>query len=148
MGNCTIDRIEEAVEYGESFNIRVEGESMLPLLGRAGDVIIVRRIHIDEPIVGRIAMCRVQSKHYVTHRVIKRDAGMVIMRGDGRLTFDDPVERESIVGIVEGVIRQNGKRESCLSRYWRLRERLWLAQPIWMRRITLGIIRRWNRLTN
>lgn len=148
MGNCTIDRIEEAVEYGECFNIRVEGESMLPLLGRAGDVIVVRRIHIDEPIVGRIAMCRVRSKHYVTHRVIKRDSGMVIMRGDGRLTFDDPVERESIVGIVEGVIRQNGKRESCLSQYWRLRERLWLAQPIWMRRITLGIIRRWNRLTN
>lgn len=148
MSNCAIDRIEEAVEYGECFNIRVEGESMLPLLGREGDVIIVRRIRIDEPIVGRIAMCRTRPRHYVTHRVIKEDAGVVIMRGDGRLTFDDPAERQSIVGIVEGVIRQNGKRESCTSRSWRSRERLWLAQPIWMRRITLGILRRWNRLTN
>ena len=148
MSNSTIDRIEEAVDYGECFKVRVEGLSMLPILGYDHDTIVVRRIDSDEPIMGRIVMCRTAPKHYVTHRVVKIEDDMVTMRGDGRLTYDTPISRECVVGIVEGVIRKNGKYKSCTSRSWRLREQLWLAQPILLRRLSLAVIRRWRRLTH
>ena len=133
MSNVDVDRFEEAVAYGECFQVRVDGLSMLPLLGYGRDTLIVRRI---------------APKHYVTHRAIEVENGMVTMLGDGRLTYDHPIRRECVVGVVEGVIRQSGKRVSCMSRSWRLRERLWLAQPMLLRRLSLALIRRWRRLTH
>ena len=148
MSNVDVDRFEEAVAKGECFQVRVDGLSMLPLLGYGRDTLIVRRIGLNEPIVGRIVMCRIAPKHYVTHRAIEVENGMVTMLGDGRLTYDHPISRECVVGVVEGVIRQSGKRVSCMSRSWRLRERLWLAQPMLLRRLSLALIRRWRNLTH
>ena len=146
MSNCIIDRIEGSVAFGECFEVRIEGLSMLPLLGRDGDRVIVRRIDTTEPIVDRIVMCRVAPKYYITHRAMSIENDMVTMLGDGRLTYDAPVSRNKIIGIVEGVIRKNGKVEHCNSRSWRLRERLWLAQPMILRRFSLAIIRRCMRV--
>lgn len=147
MANCSIDRFEEAVEYGECFNIRVDGHSMLPLLGYGKDTIIVRRTRTDEPIVGRIAMYRLGPRHYITHRVVSVEGDTVLLLGDGRITFDEPIKRDMIVGVVEGVIRQNGRKVSCTSRLWRLRERMWLMQPMIVRRYTLAILHRWIKIT-
>lgn len=147
MANCKIDRFEEAVEYGECFNIRVDGHSMLPLLGYGRDTIIIRRTRPNEPIVGRIAMYRLGPKHYITHRVVSVEGDTVLLLGDGRITYDEPIKRDMVVGVVEGVIRQSGRKVSCTSRSWRLRERIWLMQPMIVRRYALAILRRWIKLT-
>lgn len=147
MANCIIDRFEEAVEYGECFQMRVDGHSMLPLLGLGHDTLIIRRTRTDEPIVGRIAMYRLEANHYITHRVARVEGNMVTMLGDGRITYDEPITRDMIIGVVEGVIREDGSTLSCTSTLWRLRERLWLMQPIALRRYTLAIIRLWIKLT-
>lgn len=147
MANCNIDRFEEVVEYGECFSIRVDGHSMLPLLGYGKDTIIIRRTCTDEPIVGRIAMYRLGPKHYVTHRVVSVEGDTVLLLGDGRITYDEPIKRDMIVGVVEGVIRQNGRKVSCTSRLWRLRERMWLMQPMIVRRYALAILHRWIKFT-
>lgn len=147
MSNCLVDRFEEAVDYGECFNIRVDGTSMLPLLGYGRDTIIIRRTRTDEPIVGRIAMYRLGPKHYVTHRVVKVENDVVTLLGDGRITYDEPIRRDMVVGVVEGVIRKSGRKLSCTSRLWRFREWLWLSQPMIVRRYALAIIRRWIKLT-
>lgn len=147
MSNCLVDRFEEAVDYGECFNIRVDGTSMLPLLGYGRDTIIIRRTRTDEPIVGRIAMYRLGPKHYVTHRVVKVENDVVTLLGDGRITYDEPIRRDMVVGVVEGVIRKSGRKLSCTSRLWRFREWLWLSQPMIIRRYALAIIRRWMKLT-
>ena len=148
MSNCKVDRFEEAVEYGECFQVRVDGLSMLPLLGYGSDTLIVRRIAHSTPITGRIVMCRIAPKHYVTHRAVRVTHDIVTMRGDGRLTYDSPIRRNKVIGIVEAVIRKDGTMESCTSRSWRLRERLWLAQPMLLRRISLALIRRWRNITH
>lgn len=148
MSNCKVDRFEEAVEYGECFQVRVDGLSMLPLLGYGSDTLVVRHIDHNAPITGRIVMCRIAPKHYVTHRAVKVDDNMVTMLGDGRLTYDPPISRDKVVGVVEAVIRKDGRMVSCTSRSWRLRERLWLAQPMLLRRISLALIRRWRNITH
>lgn len=147
MANFSVDRFEETVEYGECFKIRVTGHSMLPLLGYGRDTIIIRRTRADEPIAGRIAMYRLGPKHYVTHRVISVDGDTVTLLGDGRITKDEPIRRNMIVGVVESVIRQNGRLLSCTSRTWRLKERLWLMQPMIVRRYALALLHRWIRFT-
>ncbi len=147
MANFSVDRFEETVEYGECFKIRVTGHSMLPLLGYGRDTIIIRRTRHDEAIVGRIAMYRLGPKHYVTHRVISVDGDTVTLLGDGRITYDEPIRRDMIVGVVESVIRQNGRLLSCTSRTWRLKERLWLMQPMIVRRYALALLHRWIRFT-
>lgn len=147
MANFSVDRFEDSVEYGECFKIRVTGHSMLPLLGYGRDTIIIRRTRHDESIVGRIAMYRLGPKHYVTHRVISVDGDTVTLLGDGRITKDEPIRRDMIVGVVESVIRQNGRLLSCTSRTWRLKERLWLMQPMIVRRYALALLHRWIRFT-
>lgn len=148
MSNCNIDWIEETAEICERFEVRVNGDSMLPLLGNGRDRLIVRHISESDEILGRIVMCRTAPGHYVVHRAIKIENNMITMRGDGRLTYDAPTNRENVIGIVEGVTRYNGKTEDCNSWSWRLRERLWLIQPMLLRRCNLAIIRRWQRITH
>ena len=120
---------------------------MLPLLGYGRDTIIIRRTLHDESIVGRIAMYRLGPKHYVTHRVISVEGDTVTLLGDGRITKDEPIRRDMIVGVVESVIRQNGRLLSCTSRTWRLKERLWLMQPMIVRRYALALLHHWIRFT-
>ena len=142
MSNCSVDRFEQIVDVGERFQLEVSGRSMLPFLGYDGDKIVVRRIADDEDVRGRIVLCRVGDKHYVVHRVISNDGGMITMRGDGRLICDKPMSRKCAIGIVEGVVRKNGKLKSCGTHYWRFCERLWLWQPMVVRRCLLGVLRR------
>ena len=92
-------------------------------------------------------MYRLGPKHYVTHRVVKVENDVVTLLGDGRITYDEPIRRDMVVGVVEGVIRKSGRKLSCTSRLWRFREWLWLSQPMIIRRYALAIIRRWMKLT-
>ena len=142
MSNCNVDRFEEAINISERFQLEISGRSMLPFMGYDGDKIIVRRISHDENINGRIVLCRVTERKYVAHRVIRIEGDMITMRGDGRLTYDKPIPRTCVVGIVESVVRKGGRVKSCATHTWRICEHLWLCQPTFIRRCSLGIIRR------
>ena len=138
-----LDNIEELIAVGECFELRVTGYSMLPLLGRMGDTIIVRRTTEQEPIVGRIAMFRKDDGGIVVHRVKSLNGGVVTLMGDGNTKGTEQCPRERIVGVVERVRRRNGRVISCTSWWWRTRERLWLWQPRIVRQYTLALMRRW-----
>lgn len=138
-----LDNIEELIPIGECFELRVTGYSMLPLLGRKGDTIIVRRTTPQEPIEGRIAMFRQGDGHIVVHRVKSIDNGMVTLMGDGNTKGYEQCPRESIVGVVERVRRKGGEIVSCTSWWWRTREHLWLWQPRIIRQYSLALMRRW-----
>ena len=138
-----LDNIEELIPIGECFELRVTGYSMLPLLGRRGDTIIVRRTTPHEPIKGRIAMFRQGDGHIVVHRVKSIDNGVVTLMGDGNTKGYEQCPRESIVGVVERVRRKGGEIVSCTSWWWRTREHLWLWQPRIIRQYSLALMRRW-----
>jgi hypothetical protein len=137
-----LDNIERIVDVGQSFELRVNGYSMLPLLGYAGDTIIVRRVSADESIAGRIAMFRGVKGNIIVHRVLGVDAGTVRLRGDGNIAQIERVQRAEIIGVVESVRRRGGRVVSCSSRWWHLKERLWLAIPLRIRGYLLAMLRR------
>lgn len=137
-----LDNIERIVDVGQSFELRVNGYSMLPLLGYAGDTIIVRRVSADESIAGRIAMFRGVKGNIIVHRVLGVDAGTVRLRGDGNIAQIERVQRAEIIGVVESVRRRGGRVVSCTTRWWHLKERLWLAIPLRIRGYLLAMLRR------
>ncbi len=142
------DNIESLVAVGESFELRVNGYSMLPLLGHRDDVIIVRRVDDTEDITSRIAMFRGAKRNIIVHRVIDVSSGMVALRGDGNLQQIETTPRSEIIGVVESVRRHNGKVVSCTSSSWRRKERMWLSLPLVLRRYTLAVMRRWLDFKN
>ena len=148
MQQRLLDNIESIVAVGESFEMRVSGYSMLPMLGRGRDTIIIRRIDVREPIVGRIAMFRTEGGNIVVHRVVECKEGVVTLKGDGNLAKCERVSRERIIGVVESVRRECGKVVECDSRGWRRGESLWLAMPYVVRRVVLGVLRRWLDFKN
>ena len=141
-----LNNIERIVNVGDTFELIVSGYSMLPLLGYRRDKIIIRRIDVAEPIQNRIAMFRSQGK-VIVHRVIV-DGENVLLRGDGNIYGVEHTTRTEIIGVVERVVRENGKVLSCTSLMWRFREKLWLCQPLFIRRCVLGILRRWLEFRN
>lgn len=140
-----LDNIEEVVSVGECFRLYVRGFSMLPLLGYGRDNIIIRRTTEQEDILGRIAMFRTHSGHIIVHRVIKVENSIVTLQGDGNPYKQERCHRNDIVGVVESVIREDGREVSCSTRAWHMRERMWLILPAIVRRYALGIMRRMHR---
>jgi hypothetical protein len=100
---------------------------------------------IDEKeiITDRIAMFRTAQGRIIVHRVVALEDGVVKLKGDGNLYGYEYCNREKIIGIVEGVVRQNGRVVSCGSKLWRMREKIWLCQPLIIRRFALAIMRHW-----
>ncbi len=145
MNSKILDSIESVVPIGGSFKLYVRGFSMLPLLGYGRDHIVIRRTTADEPITGRIAMFRGPEGNIIVHRVLAVKEGVVTLQGDGNLYQKERCLRENIVGVVESVIRENGRVVSCTTKLWQLRERLWTMQPTIVRRYALAVIRRWHR---
>lgn len=146
--NRVLDNIESLVAIGECFEIRVMGWSMLPMLGRGKDTIILRRTATDENILGRIAMFREKDGHIVVHRVKSIDGNMVTLMGDGNTKGRERCPRERIIGVVEHVRREGGKVVCCTSWWWRTRERMWLMLPRIVRQYALALMRRWLNRKN
>lgn len=143
IANITTQSIEDIIEVGDLFKIVVTGYSMLPLLGRGRDTIVLRRIDSNEDISGRIAMFRNDKGHIVVHRVIAIEGDVVTLRGDGNIYQVEQCPRTEIIALLESVIRESGKELSCTSKQWQRREHMWLTLPLWMRRYILAILRRW-----
>lgn len=135
--------IEELVEPGALFVMHVTGYSMLPLLGYGDDKIVLRRTTPEDDIIGRIAMFRAKDEHIIVHRVMKVEGESVTLRGDGNIVQYEHCLRSEIIGVVERVIRESGREVDCTTRWWRIRERIWLIQPTIIRRYALAVIRRW-----
>ena len=137
-----LDNIESIIAVGERFELSVTGFSMLPLLGRPGDTIIVRRTTECEDIVGRIAMFRGSQHNIIVHRVLRINEGIVTLKGDGNPHLEERTPRSEIIGVVESIHR--GKKIiDCTSKSWRRKEKMWLATPIILKKYILAIMRRW-----
>ena len=141
-----IDNIEHIVPEGETFKMVVTGRSMLPLLGYGSDTILVRRVTIDEDIFNRIAMFRSEDGRIIVHRVLCVVEDNVALKGDGNLQLTEVCRRSEIIGVVDRVIRRSGKVVDCTSRWWRIREHMWLMQPYFIRRCALALLHRWLNL--
>ena len=143
-----LENIERLIPPGGTFEMIVTGRSMLPLLGVGRDTILVRRVTADEDIFHRIAMFRAVDGRIIVHRVIDVCDGVVTLRGDGNLVMRESCRRDEIIGVVERVIRSNGTIVDCTSGGWRMKERVWIYMPQFVRRCVLAVMHRWLNWKN
>ena len=95
----------------------------------------------DELTVGRIVLFHLGNR-WIVHRIRHRDGERFIMAGDGNYRKTERCSAQEIIGIVDSVIRSDGRRIDCTSRSWRMAERLWLALPALCRRYITAVMRR------
>lgn len=82
--------------------IGIMSDSMKPVFSR-GTGVIMKKIdgnYYDNLKVGDILVYE-KDNIYVVHRVIKKDNGLVITKGDNNIDNDDPVSKEQYRGIVK-----------------------------------------------
>ncbi len=139
--NKLLDNLE-SLAGNDTFEITVTGYSMLPLLGRGLDTVVVRPCRSDELTEGRIALFRDDNRRLIVHRIQRRDGDDFIMAGDGNYLKTEHCTLDNVVGVVDKVIRRNGRIVDCTSRRWRLKERCWLALPPLCRRCITAVMRR------
>lgn len=101
------DLVVDVAKTSGLVQLRVAGCSMVPILW-PGDLVFVQPCDFSRLEPGMVIVFR-QHEKLVVHRILRREHGAVITRGDARGRLDGPVRNEDIVGRVDEVLRK-GKR--------------------------------------
>lgn len=112
--------IDALIRKGVSVKFRVNGTSMLPGI-RTGDVIQLSPFQGRFPELGDV-VARMADSHQsiVIHRIIKIQKQGYLIKGDSLFKADGLFHRESIIGFVSGIQREN--REILLDKAKRKRD--------------------------
>ena len=93
--------IRSLLADGMSAEVEVTGSSMWPFI-RSGDVITLEP---GEPRIGDVAAVVDPDRRLLVHRVVARDRGAWLTRGDASGGADPPVEAADLVGSISAVTR-------------------------------------------
>lgn len=99
--------IEEELKAGKSVKFNVAGNSMIPFLKNADQVIIKQPIDLNVKI-GDILLVKYREK-VILHRLVKIEAGEYYLAGDGNLDQIEVVNKEDLLAVVLKGFR--GERE-------------------------------------
>ncbi len=131
-------QVEAELAEGRSVRFRLKGISMTPLLRNNRDEVVVYPCRANELKRWDVVLFRYRGNH-VLHRIISKEEGRFIMRGDGVWGNREVVRAADIIGVVRQVRRPSGKVVETSSRRWRWQSRVWCAVPLPLRRILLRI---------
>ena len=94
----------EAVRSFGALRLRVTGSSMLPAI-RPGDILLIRRCSVDEPVVGDVVLFT-RERRLFAHRVVARSDAGLVTQGDGVAQPDPGVDATEFLGKVSQVLRR------------------------------------------
>lgn len=104
----TLPVLLETIESGASFRMITAGTSMLPLLRDRMDTVVLKKPCLPLKKYD-IPLYRRSDGHFVLHRVMNvcRDTSAVsyTMCGDNQLYFEPGVAQESVIAIVDYIVR-------------------------------------------
>ena len=91
---------------GQSVQIRVQGQSMLPFF-QSGSRITLRPLRDGDLRRGNVVLGETDNGHFVVHRIYRIDEATVTLLGDGNLAGTETIPRNRIYGIVDcGVLHR------------------------------------------
>lgn len=100
--------IEASFSAGVAFRFFPRGTSMLPMLRQGIDSVSIVSPKVREPKAGEVILYRRKNGAFVLHRAIKlQDDGSFVCRGDNQYELEYGVERERIIGVLEGYYRDD-----------------------------------------
>ncbi|MDH7487677.1 MAG: S24/S26 family peptidase [Anaerolineae bacterium] len=107
LATTTHDLLRQQLAGGGTARLRVSGDSMAPLIGR-GDEVIVEAAAVDELHIGDVVVFD-SGNGLLMHRLLARQAGRLVTRGDRMATPDHPWASEQLLGRVRSVLKGDGR---------------------------------------
>lgn len=130
VDTTTCARMELAQETLRQFGylrMRATGGSMVPAIA-PGDVLKFRACTADQAEPGQVILVR-HPQRLVAHRLLARQAGLLLTRGDALAATDAPVAAADVLGVL--VEQQRGRQPLAAGgRHWLRRQRAarWLIR--------------------
>ncbi len=124
---------------GKEVELRAKGYSMLPFIVGDMDSVRLRREEVSE---GDAVLAEIAPGHYVLHRIVSMDGGVVTLKGDGNLLGTEHCRPEDIKGKAVAVVSPKGRIRDLAGRRSKACAARWNSLPYIVRRYTLAIIRR------
>jgi signal peptidase I len=109
VGKDLVDILRAVLDKSVPCRFRAPGFSMSPFI-RNGDVITISRLSGDYPCLGKVvAFIHPTRGKLIVHRVVGREDGRYLIKGDNSPHADGLIPKENILGYVSKVER-DGKR--------------------------------------
>lgn len=140
-----LGEVRNLIREGRSVIIMTKGVSMLPFIEGKKDSVLLEGCEEVKP--GDIALAEISEGHYVLHRVIAVDGGVVTLRGDGNLHGVERCPFAGIVGVVKEIRHADGSSTNPASASQMRRWRRWQRLPYIVRRYWLAFYRRLKHIT-
>ncbi|MBR3456316.1 MAG: S24/S26 family peptidase [Bacteroidaceae bacterium] len=136
-----IDNIDRFLKEGREVVFLVKGYSMLPFItGWAESVEVHRLEHAPRP--GDIVLAKVETGHFVLHRIISVDADAhVTLMGDGNYRGVERCKAEDIVGIALYAVDYKERKRYLYTPWRKFASRVWW-KLLPLRRYILAVYRR------
>ena len=133
--------IDRFLKEGREVVFLVKGYSMLPFITGWAESVELQRLD-RQPQCGDIILAKVDTGHFVLHRVISVDAeGLVTLMGDGNIQGVEHCQREDIIGIALYAVDHQGKKRDLYTPWRKFASRMWW-KLLPFRRYLLAIYRR------
>ena len=113
------------------------GTSMLPFIRPQRDIIVVRKYQGEAKCRDVILYRRVGGK-LVLHRILEVGADSYVLCGDNQYIKEYGVKKEQVLGVLEGVYRDEKYIDCKKSSGYKVYVRLW-CKSLFMRRIILKV---------
>ena len=143
LPNIFFEEVANQLREGNDVTVSVQGDSMYPFL-HSGDTIRLRPYQEGEELPLFCAVFYKWEGHYMTHRVVRKDATSYTMLGDGNVYRFETLPAKDILGVLVSCCRPDGCSIDCLSSHWLRRGRFWYwRRPL--RRYLLWIMKKFSR---
>jgi len=107
-GKDLVELVQETLAKGAGFRFKVKGFSMLPFI-RDGDVVTMSPTSKFPVGFGKsVAFIDSKTNKLVIHRIIGKNKGLYLIKGDNAFGADGLIPKENILGCVTKIER-NGK---------------------------------------
>lgn len=132
--------VERLLGEGGEVVITIRGNSMQPMLRDGREKVVLRRYEGDELQRGDVMLFRYRGG-YVLHRVVSINGERIVFAGDGNYKLYELATTKDIVARMVAYVK-DCRRVECTDKEWLRYSRVWMALPMLLRRVILGVKRR------
>lgn len=140
QNNLFFEEVANRIAEGERVRIRAKGNSMLPFIRDRIDEVVLEKPNEQSFNKGSLLLVQLNENRFVLHRVKKTNETLLVLQGDGNLSFVEACTPNDVIAEASAVIR-NGKTITKDSFRWNMYRYLWPENYLF-RRVALGIYRR------
>lgn len=117
--------IDRFLKEGREVVFLVKGYSMLPFITGWAESVELHRLE-RQPKRGDIILAKVDTGHFVLHRVISVDAdNIVTLMGDGNIRGVEQCKPEDIIGIALYAVDYQGRKRDLYTPWRKVASRMW-----------------------